>query len=244
MPVYFVTGSARGIGLELVLQLAAHPENVIIAAVRRTSSELFDIQRERSNVRTVHCDVSSEASVASLSTAIPNTLGPSARIDVVVNNAAVIAGKETHGLSVTTETLNDNIKTNVLGPALVVAALEPFLAPNALIVNVTSGIGSLTLVSNGTIPAHITGYSISKCALNMLTVHQALALKGKARVVCLDPGHVKTSMGGENAVVEVADSAKGIRTVMEKLKHDDEGVVDRENGRARYLNFMGDEVPW
>lgn len=244
MPVYFVTGSARGIGFELVRQLTAYPGNLVIAAVRKISLDLFGLQRERSNVHIVLCDVSSEASIASLKTTIPNILGDSANIDVLLNNAAILAGPETSGLSVTAETLNENIAINVLGPALIVSTLEPFLAPNALVVNVSSGIGSLTLVSNGTISAKVSAYSISKTALNMLTVHQAQALKGKARLVCLDPGHVKTSMGGEDAVVEIADSAKGIRDVLEKLKDGDEEALDRESGRARFYNFLGNEVPW
>jgi NAD(P)-dependent dehydrogenase (short-subunit alcohol dehydrogenase family) len=243
MPVYFITGAARGIGLELARQLSDLPSSTVIAAVRRTSSELSDLQHDRSNIHIVNCDVSSEASVATLSTTIPETL-PSRKIDFLINNAGVVDSPETRGLTVTAAALNTNIGINVLGPAFIVSILAPLLAPNALVVNVSSGIGSLGLVADGTISAGIAAYSISKAALNMLTIHQADALKGVARVACLDPGHVKTRLGGEKAVVEIADSARGIRKVINELKEGELEKSDRESGRARFFNFRGEEVPW
>lgn len=137
---------------------------------------------------------------------------------------------------------NENITTNVLGPAKVIEAALSYFTPNdGIIVNITSGIASLRLVSNGTIPANVAAYSISKSALNMLTVHVAQALRGKARVVCLDPGHVKTRIGGDKAVVEIEDSAQSLIRVIESLSQDEHG--DKEKDRERFLNFRGQEVP-
>jgi NAD(P)-dependent dehydrogenase (short-subunit alcohol dehydrogenase family) len=103
--------------------------------------------------------------------------------------------------------------TNVLGPARTLQALLPLLAPDAVVANISSGIGSLTMLSDGRIPAKAAPYSLSKAALNMLTVHQARQLREEGSgvvVVAIDPGHVKTEMGGPEAVVEVADSARGV----------------------------------
>ncbi|KAF2259681.1 NAD(P)-binding protein [Lojkania enalia] len=241
MPVYLLTGASRGIGLELARQLSSTPDNTILALVRSISSPLSSLQDERQNIRVVICDISSEESIASLSSILPSILGD-AKVAYIINNAAVLHGSASKALDLSTSSLNANVTTNVLGPAHILQAALPFLADNALIVNMTSGIASLALVSNGTIPAGITAYSISKCALNMLTVHQAQELKGMARVVCLDPGHVKTEMGGEHAVVEIPDSARGILRVLGGLGKDVHG--DMAAGRARFYSFLGDQVPW
>ena len=108
--------------------------------------------------------------------------------------------------------------------------------------SISSGIASLGLVTDGTIPPNITAYSMSKAALNMYSVHLAMHLKGKARVVCVDPGHVKTRLGGEHATVEPTDSAAGVIKVIRRL--DSDGLTDRETGRSRFYNFLGEEVPW
>lgn len=242
MSTYLITGASRGIGLELVHQLSSHPTNTVIATVRSLSRDLLNLQEQAPNVRVLTCDVSSVDSIASLGTWLPTVLPPGTQITHLINNAAVLAHPDVKAVSMTADALAENITTNVLGPAKVVEAVLPFLAPGALIINTTSGIASLQLVSDGTIPSCIAAYSISKCALNMLTVHQAQELKGRCRVVCLDPGHVKTRMGGDKASVEIGDSVKGILAKAEELGRDEEG--DMERGRARFVNFRGEEVPW
>jgi NAD(P)-dependent dehydrogenase (short-subunit alcohol dehydrogenase family) len=68
--------------------------------------------------------------------------------------------------------------------------------------NMTSGLGSLTYSKSKTANS-ATAYSISKAGLNMLTVHQSIDLKHKGVIViCMDPGWVKTDIGGKGAVLE------------------------------------------
>ncbi|KAF2663017.1 NAD(P)-binding protein [Lophiostoma macrostomum CBS 122681] len=245
MAIFFLTGAARGIGLELARQLSAFPNSILIALVRTVSDQLKDLQSQRTNIHILKCDITSPQLIAEISDALPTFLGPSGKISHVINNAAVLGDPDSEPLTLSSTTLLENINANVLGPAKIVEATLPFLAPNALIVNFSSGIGSLKLVSDGTIASTATAYSISKSALNMLTVHQAQHLKGRHRVVCLDPGHVKTRMGGSAASVDVGDSAKGIIDVLNLLDAGDlGGSKDCESGRARFYNFRGEEVPW
>lgn len=132
-----------------------------------------------------------------------------------------------------------HVTNNALGPAKLVEVLLPFLVSDGTgaIINISSGMGSLGLqaTSSPAIPPHILPYGISKAALNMLTIHQAHELKGKVIVVCFDPGHVKTSMGGDSAPLEIHDSASGILGVVHGLKADDSG---------KFLHYTGKELPW
>ena len=98
--------------------------------------------------------------------------------------------------------------------------------------------GTLALLAAGRIPVEATPYSVSKTALNMLTVHQQAQLRAQGSevvVVAIDPGHVKTEMGGPHAVVEPEDSVKGVLGVL--------GRVGAEEG-GRFWAFDGAEVPW
>ncbi|KAL1604908.1 hypothetical protein SLS60_004449 [Paraconiothyrium brasiliense] len=242
MPVFLITGAARGIGLELVSQLSSEGSTLVIATVRTISPELQRLSDERENVRIAICDISSLSSISAFSTTLGYILSSGEKITHLLNNAAVVAYPEAKATSMTAEALSENITTNVLGPSKMVEVVLPFLAPDGVIVNITSGMASLQLLATGVIPAAATAYSISKAALNMLTVHQAQELKGKCRVACLDPGHVKTRLGGDRASVEIHESAAGIIAVVRRLDEDKEG--DQENGRARFMEFSGKEMPW
>lgn len=242
MSVYLVTGAARGIGLELVNQLSSDTSAIVIATVRTTSPELQRLKEERKNVRIAICDISSVDSITSFSASLPTILSSDEKITHLLNNAGVVAHPEAKATCMTADALSENMTTNVLGPAKIVEAALPFLAPRASIVNITSGMASMQLVTTGVIPAAATAYSLSKAALNMLTVHQAQELKGKHRVACLDPGHVKTRLGGDRASVEIHESAAGIIEVVRHLDSDEEHDID--NGRARFMEFSGREMPW
>lgn len=80
------------------------------------------------------------------------------------------------------------MNVNVAGPAKTVQVLEKHLQEGSVVMNMTSGLGSLAYNSTKD-PTQCTAYAISKVAVNMLTVHQASDLKKKGVVViCMDPG--------------------------------------------------------
>ncbi|KAK8122241.1 NAD(P)-binding protein [Apiospora sp. TS-2023a] len=239
MPVYVVTGARGGIGLEYVRQLTTNPSNTVIATVRDTSADISDLQdviaKSEGRGHIVQCDISSESSIATLAQAIPPILGEE-KIDVLINNAAIQQSQDQTGLKIDSDSLLSHMKTNVLGPAKITQTLLPYLrVGSAVIANISSGLGSLAVLSDRSIEPCMTSYSISKCALNMLMVHQAYELKGVAVVVCVDPGHVKTVMGGPEAAVEVDDSARGVLKVLSGLKTEDTG---------KFYQYTGDNVPF
>ncbi|KAF2877648.1 hypothetical protein BDV95DRAFT_602018 [Massariosphaeria phaeospora] len=237
MPTYFLTGANRGLGLEFVRQLSSNPSNVVIAAVRSLSADLSTLQsltRDTKNVHIIECDVGSTSSISSLSSRVSEILAKSGqKLNYLLNNAGINATSSDTSLSIDPASLQTHIAVNVLGPAKIVEALQGQLAQGAVVMNMTSGLGSLTVAKDMT---KCCTYSISKAALNMLSVHQAKDLKGiEAVVVCMDPGWVKTDMGGEGAMIEPKVSIEGMLKVIGGLKKED---------TAKFYRYDGEEVPW
>lgn len=243
MAVFVVTGARGGIGLEYIRQIAKTEDNTALAVVRNLKGNLKALETIKAEspgvVHIVECDVSSEQAIATLPQKLETLLGSDeAKIDFFINNAAILHSKEETGLTVTSEALLSHIQTNVIGPAALLKTLLPYLrqSSSAVVANITSGAGSLTMLSDGRIIPNITPYSISKTALNMLTVHQASELKDQGViVVCVDPGHVKTEMAGPGAVLEPTDSASGVLAVLKRLEAKDAG---------KFFLYNGDQVDW
>jgi NAD(P)-dependent dehydrogenase (short-subunit alcohol dehydrogenase family) len=126
------------------------------------------------------------------------------------------------------------LRSNAVGPILVTQALAPLLAAagRATVVNLSSGLGSLTkAVSRGNI-----AYGMSKAALNMLTRHLAAELRHQGTiVVSMSPGWVSTDMGGPSAPLGPPESVQGILNVVAVLTPAQSGS---------FLDHTGATVPW
>jgi NAD(P)-dependent dehydrogenase (short-subunit alcohol dehydrogenase family) len=230
---YAITGANRGLGLEFVRQLsAADSSNTVIAGVRSLNGELADLQALASKSRDFHileCDTSSLSSIAAFGEEVSKTLGRDVRIDYLLNNAGINAVPDQTALNLDAKDVQEHIAINVLGPAKTVEALLPHLGKGSVVMNMTSGLGSC---GKGVVKC--AAYSISKAALNMLTVHQAGELKDKGvKVICMDPGWVKTRMGGDGAVLEPEESINGMLKVLHGLE-----------ASGKFYTYDGSEVPW
>ncbi|PMD43060.1 NAD(P)-binding protein [Hyaloscypha variabilis F] len=239
MPVFVITGANRGLGLEFVRQLSTDSSNTILAATRSLSRDLSDLESLKSKGATIHileCDTGSQDSITAFSKQVASVLGgDDKKIDFLLNNAGINATPKQTSLTLTPDSLANHINVNVLGPANTVQVLESHLQKGTVVMNMTSGLGSLGY-SRTKDPTGCTSYSISKAALNMLTVHQADNLKGKGVVVvCIDPGWVKTDMGGSGAVLEKEESIGGMLKCLRGLKSTDSG---------RFFLYDGSERPW
>ena len=115
------------------------------------------------------------------------------RLDVLINNAGIIAKGEAPALKVELATVRTTLETNALGPLHLAQALAPLLkrSKSARIVNMSSGMGALNDNDGG-----YAAYRISKTALNAVTVILAAELRGAVAVNAVCPGWVKTDMGG------------------------------------------------
>lgn len=237
MSTYFLTGANRGIGLEFVRQLCAKPSNTIIAGVRSKSSDISDLQhlaQTTNNVHIIECDVSSLDSLSSIEFRVAEILTKTgASLDFLFNIAGINATSADTSLTLDPESLQNHMQTNVFGPAKIVMALRKYLARGATVLNMSSGLGSLTVATDVT---KCCTYSMSKAALNMLTLHQAKDLKAAGvKVVCMDPGWVKTRMGGKGAMIEASESVESMLEVVGGLKAEDSG---------KFYRYDGAFVPW
>jgi NAD(P)-dependent dehydrogenase (short-subunit alcohol dehydrogenase family) len=200
-----VTGANKGIGFEVVRELARLGLKVFLGArnakAGRAATEKLSGEGD---VIFLKIDVSDEKSIRA---AVEELSQQSDHLDVLVNNAGILLDEDKAALTITPEIFETTLRTNTLGPWLVAEAFAPLLkkSPAARIVNVSSSGGQLEDGADGWAP----GYCVSKTALNGVTVQLAAALpKFAVNSVC--PGWVRTDMGGENATRSIAEGAASI----------------------------------
>ena len=221
---YVVTGGNRGIGLEFARQLAERGERVIATAREPEKvTALRDLP-----VRVEPLDVSDPGSVSEFARRLDG-----APVDVLIHNAGIgAAGPGIERLDM--DEMERYFSVNTIGPLRVTQALLPNLRAGArkLIVGISSGLGSL----EGNTGGGWYGYRAAKAALNMFVRTLAQELRREGFIcVLLDPGWVKTNMGGPGAPTPPEQSVRGMLKVMD-------GLSAFESGG--FFNSRGKEVSW
>ena len=221
-PVALVTGANQGIGLQIAKDLVAHGFTVLVGSRNLERGEAA-AKEVGPDARALQLDVTDQASIAAAAKRIRNELG---RLDVLVNNAAISNTGMRPGMSVEeyaklTRPSNVSLdevravwETNVFGVLAVTQAMLPLLreAPAARIVNVSSGVGSLTRNSDPAFPYRsIFGpvYPASKTALNAMTLAMAIELEStgiKVNAAC--PGFTKTNLNNYAGTQTVEEGAR------------------------------------
>jgi NAD(P)-dependent dehydrogenase (short-subunit alcohol dehydrogenase family) len=228
---FVVTGANRGIGLAVTGHLAAAGHHVV-AACRRPddATELAAL-----GVPTVSLDLADDASIAAAPSAVAAHV-PS--IDVLVHNAGIkqaagVAWQASAGPmpNLDADALMTVLRTNVVGTLLTTQALRPLLAGGAVVAHITSLLGSLS----STVGIDYA-YNASKAALNMVTVtmQRDVGLAG-ITPVAINPGWIRTSMGGEEAPLDLATASKDLADLLARLDAAFAG---------RFVDRFGDAVPW
>jgi NAD(P)-dependent dehydrogenase (short-subunit alcohol dehydrogenase family) len=202
-----ITGSNRGIGLELCRQYLARGDDVI-AVCRSASPALEDL-----GVRVIdNIDVADGDDVANLADELAGV-----NLDILVNNAGILRSDTIDNVDF--EHMLDLYRVNTIGPLRVTRALRKNLKEGSKVGIVTSRVGSIEDNSSG----NNYGYRASKAAANMvgMNLRHDLAPGGVA-VALLHPGLVATDMTGGTGVPP-QDAARGLIARMDDLNLENTG---------------------
>ncbi|KAM6430318.1 C-signal-like [Liasis olivaceus] len=249
-----VTGSNRGIGLELVKQLVgkSNPPEWIFATCRDpegpSAKDLKNLAaRHQHRVQIIQLDTSDPSSIKAAAATITERLN-GAGLNLLFNNAGIV--KESSMESETPEKMLEVYNVNVIGPMVMIQVFLPLLrkasqesalkgmsCSKAAIVNISSLCGSITDVLAWDI-GQIPNYRCSKAALNMLTRCQSLRYaEDKILCIALHPGWLQTDMGNApgTAPTTVEDGVKEILKTLAQLSEKETGT---------FVNWDGKTLPW
>lgn len=242
-----ITGCNRGLGLEFVkqfLKLSPPPEQ-IFATCRNlnaeSSEELKQLASENPNVCLVQLDVTDFERIKQVAQEVSDKLQGKG-LNILLNNAGIIF-REPSLDDVTVEMMIDHYKVNTVAPLMLTQALLPLLKKavtdpedksyiKAAVLNMSSLVGSITNYERGV----RYPYRSSKTALNAVTKSLSVDLKPMGIIaVPLDPGWVRTDMGGEKATLSVGESVSGMIQVIKSLDESKTGM---------WFDYKGDIKPW
>ena len=227
-----VTGANRGLGLEFVQQLLARGARVI-AACRQPGRALkltALAAAHPGHLSVLPLDLNKERSIAGLAQEAGLLTD---KLDALINNAGVLVSGEHYG-ELAAKTFAETFATNVIGPLLLTQALTPLLERGdaARVINLSSDLGSHAETAAFATPS----YAISKAALNMVTRLAAAELGPRGiTVISLNPGWVRTEMGGAHAPLAANESVAAMLRVIDGLQSGDGG---------RFLDYSGADVAW
>ena len=249
-PVALVTGANQGIGLQVAKELAAKKLTVLIGSRDFARGEEA-AKTINGDARAVQLDVTDRSSIAAAADRIRNELG---RLDLLVNNAAISnTRKQQLGLSlaeyakisrpsnVSLDEMRAVWETNVFGVLAMYQAMLPLLreAPAARIVNVSSGVGSLTTNAD---PAYSYRaffgpvYPASKAALNAVTLAMMLELESTAiKVNLVSPGFTKTNLNGYEGSESVEDGSREVVRV---------ALLGPDGPSGTFTRWENATIPW
>ncbi|MEH0578434.1 MULTISPECIES: SDR family NAD(P)-dependent oxidoreductase [Streptomyces] len=204
-----ITGANKGLGFETARRLVAAGHSVYVGS---RDAERGRRAAERLGARWVRLDVTDDVSVE----AAAKTIEADGGLDVLINNAGIesrgVGNSVIGAAEVTAEHMREVFETNVFGMVRVTHAFLPLLlrSPAPVVVNVGSGLGSLTRVADASTPAYGypgVAYPASKATVNMITVQFAKAFPAM-RINVVEPGFTKTDLNGNTGVQSVEEGAE------------------------------------
>ncbi|MBJ7452734.1 MAG: SDR family oxidoreductase [Blastococcus sp.] len=201
-----VTGANKGIGYEIAAGLGALGYTVGVGArdATRRDEAVARLRDAGVDAFEVPLDVTDDDSVTAAAALVEERLG---RLDALVNNAGITGGMAQQPTTVDLDVIRTVVETNVLGVVRVTNALLPLLrrSPSPRIVNVSSGVGSLSRqsgsVGEGTAGPVAVAYSPSKTFLNAVMLQYVRELEGTNVLInAACPGYVATDLNGFRGV--------------------------------------------
>jgi NAD(P)-dependent dehydrogenase (short-subunit alcohol dehydrogenase family) len=231
MPAVLITGASRGLGFEVAKQYAVEGWRVI--ACCRKPEDAIALKKlapsARDMVSVVAMDVADNDTVRNAALTLKDVV-----VDILINSAGIAGVPQQSTGQIDYASWARVLDVNTMGPLRVLEAFTDNLARSErrLVVTITSGMGSLAdNTSGGSI-----AYRSSKAAVNMVMRSAAIDLAPRGiTCVLINPGWVKTDMGGPDATLSPQQSVSAMRRLIETLGPNDSG---------KFYNYDGREYPW
>ncbi|TWD93436.1 NAD(P)-dependent dehydrogenase (short-subunit alcohol dehydrogenase family) [Neobacillus bataviensis] len=211
--VALVTGGNRGIGYELVKQLALKGFKVILASrdPEMGHKAVQKLKESNLDVSFVVMDVDNQESIHQAAITVSERYG---RVDILINNAGVYLEENKRLVAMDPSILERTMTTNFFGAYHVIRSFIPLMEKQGYgrIINVSSEYGAMSDMSYPGVGA----YKLSKFALNGLTRMVAAEINGDIKINAVDPGWVRSDMGGPSASrtpKQAADSILWLATI-------------------------------
>ncbi|MEM7371865.1 MAG: SDR family oxidoreductase [Bacteroidota bacterium] len=203
-PTALITGANKGIGFEIARQLGQKGFHIFLGARNKSKGQAAHQQLSSEGIACsfVLMDVEQESSIQETFEHVRTKIS---QLDVLINNAAVLLDGNQSLMDIPCGEIEQTFRINIIGPILTTRIFQPLLQKGSRVVNISSGAGAITEGVSGFAPV----YSISKTALNAVTLHFSHILSAKGIPVnALCPGWVRTDMGGSNASRSVEKGAE------------------------------------
>lgn len=219
-----ITGTSRGLGEELAKQFSYKNWNVI-AGIRNNNGKKFESVSK--NFIRVQLDVNKSNDIKNL----VNLIGEN-RLDAIINNAGIYFKDKLESISI--KNMIEMYKINTIAPLIISQNFLHCISKSKIkiIAVITSRMGSFGNSTGG----ESYGYRASKAAANMVVKTMSLDLESHGiKILALHPGWVQTEMGGNNAIISVAESASGIKEI----------IINSSNFKnGGYYNYKGEKLEW
>ncbi|EMD93858.1 hypothetical protein COCC4DRAFT_155115 [Bipolaris maydis ATCC 48331] len=254
--IVLVTGANQGLGLAII-EVAGkrYPSNMYILCARdiKKGQEAVQQLRERgcsAAIDVVELDVTNDDHIAAAVKHVDIQYG---RLDVLINNAGFVRlGHQDTELSAMRATYNEYMNVHITSVAVVTHAFTPLLHKSAApkVINVTSGLGSITNVLSPRKMARVPPYGASKVGMNGLTAHLQVSENERVatdrtdtpriRFFISNPGLLKTAFS--NYISWGKEPQAGAESIVQLLG-DEEGKFDHA---MQWEHEEGDMrvVPW
>lgn len=236
-----VTGSSRGIGLELVERYLQQADTFLFATCRHpeSASALHALAlRYPERLRIIPLEVTNQQSIDAAYQQISREVDG---LEMLVNNAGILPGgvanMEKNSAKfgfLEAAAMEEVFRVNTIAPVMIAQAFSALLrkGTNARIINLTSEGGSITLRETG---LHYS-YAASKAALNMMTRCLTADFRSdNVIVISIHPGWIQTDMGGPNAKLDRAETLPSVVKVIDGLTMND---------TSSFFNWDGTRLPW
>lgn len=212
--VALVTGGNKGIGFQVARELALLGVTVLVGSRSEIHGKdaISKLTNEGLRAALIPIDVTDQESIQAAENLIRERFG---RLDVLINNAGIAIDSGMSPSQLNIDKLRQTFETNFFGAFLVTQTMLPLLQNSAAgrVVNVSSGLGSLTLNSDPDFEfaaVKLLAYNSSKTALNSLTVQFAYELRDTSiKINSADPGFTATDLNG-NRGTRTVEQAAGI----------------------------------